>query len=172
MEPGDLLRWRDQVWLVRKIDRELVTAVVESQCRHYEVIPSDLDQAEACEVWCQPAQQWPSAALPFKSGASRLLSVRHGTTVLQRFAQWVKLDDFQIGGALYLNPELNLGYSDRLTAFFSGPRGLIALPVEIPRNFVPLPMRHASAPTTGETPAVPTASRPTPGLFARLKKGE
>lgn len=171
MEPGDLIRWRDQVWLVRKVERDLATAIVESADRATETLPSDADSSGACEIWCRPARDWPSALLPFK-GQACLVGVRFMTTDLARLLDWVKLDDFQIGGALYLHPRLDLSYGDRLIAIYSGPRDRqTMLPVEIPRNFRPLPCKHAAAPLGTETQARPKP-KVTPALFALLKDEE
>jgi hypothetical protein len=163
VEPGDLIRWKDQIWLVRKVERELATAIVESASRVTEVLPSDADLTGMCEAWCRPAREWPSAALPFR--ATRLVGVRRAQTDLLRFQHWVKLDDFQIGGVLYLNPELNLSFGDRLTVVYRGRGKETTLPVEIPRKFNPLPQKHASE------PVFPKALEPEPAatLFALLK---
>ena len=174
VEPGDLIRWRDQVWLVRKVDRELATAVVEAE-RHMDVLASDADQMGVCEVWCKPAQQWPSVALPFRAASSRLVSIRHAERTLVRFRDWVKLDDFQIGGALYVNPTLNLAFGDRLIAVFSDSHGhQMTVPVDIPRNFVPLADKRA--PVVVGSVRIPTVASPlkprVPGLFARIKRNE
>lgn len=172
MEPGDLIRWRDQVWLVRKLERELATAIVESADRRTEVLPSDADTTGGCEAWCRPSRDWPSTSLPFR-GLARLVGVRRATTDLARLVHWVKLDDFQIGGALYLHPELHLSYGDRLTVIYLGPRNkLTTLPVEIPRNFTPLPSKHAPAPLPRPEAATRPAPKVTPTLFALLKDDE
>jgi len=171
VEPGDLIRWRDQVWLVRRVEPDLATAIVESTDRQTETLPSDADSSGACELWCRPANDWPSAPLPFKK-QSCLVGVRFRTTDLVRLQDWVKLDDFQIGGALYLHPRLDLQYGDRLTVIYSGPRNRqTMLPVEIPRSFSPLPRKHAAAPLPTETPARPKP-KVTPALFALLKDEE
>lgn len=173
MEPGDLIRWRGQVWLVRKVDPDLATAVVEAD-RNMEVIPSDADSTGDCQVWCKPSQQWPSVRLPFLAGAIRLVRVRRGWDTLRRFIDWVKLDDFQIGGALYLNPALNLGFGDRLVAVYEDPSGdVIAVPIDIPRNFTPLPeRRQVVSEVVPPAPVVELGPEPktTPMLFARLRK--
>jgi hypothetical protein len=172
VEPGDLIRWRGQVWLVRKVDVGLATAVVEAE-RNMEVIASDADSTPECEVWCKPAQQWPSAALPFRARSSRLVSVQRAGATLNRFVDWVKLDDFQIGGALYLNPQLRLAYGDRLTVIFSDPAGsLMTLPIDIPRNFLPSRERRPSVPISQVVLEEPPTAKQRPGLFARLKGKE
>lgn len=86
-------------------------------------------------------------------------------TALIKLQDWVKLDDFQIGGALYLNPQLNLGYGDRLVGMFLDSLGRRAvLPINIPKNFRPLANK-----------VLPNASKVVeqkvvvPTLFARLK---
>jgi len=174
VDAGDLIQWRGQLWLVRKVDRELVTAVVESADRRTEVLPSDADQTGACEVWCSPPREWPSAALPFCS-LTRLGHVWRARTELTRLQDWVKLDDFQIGGALYLNPELRLGYGDRLTVVYLGSRDRrTARSVEIPRHFSPLPTRHptAGAPTAGAPSGAALAAPKSSTLFRLLKDPE
>jgi len=169
VEPGDLIRWSGRVWLVRKVESELVTAIVESADGGTAILPSDTDRTGGCEVWCQPSRDWPSAPLPFRSLA-RLVGVRRATTDLVRLHDWVKLDDFQIGGALYLNPTLDLSYGDRLTAVYSGPRNKqTTLPVEIPRNFNPLPRKHSVVPQPAAGVATRAAPKTPHTLFALLK---
>lgn len=171
MEPGDLIWWGDHVWLVRKVERELATAIVESVDGVVETLPSDADTSGVCELWSKPAIEWPSAPLPFK-GMARLVGVRRATTDLVRLVDWVKLDDYQIGGALYLHPRLDLAYGDRIIVIYSGPRNKqTMLPVEIPRNFTPLPQKHQAAPVRTEIAARPKP-KVTPTLFALLKDNE
>lgn len=171
MEPGDLIRWRGQIWLVRKVERELATAIVESADRSTEVLPSNADTIGGCEAWCRPCRDWPSAPLPLR-GSARLVGVRWASTDLARLVDWVKLDDFQTGGALYLHPELDLSYGDRLTVIYLGPRKQMTLPVEIPRNFTPLPRKHAAAPLLRSDTAARPVAKVMPTLFALLKDDE
>lgn len=171
MEPGDLIQWHGQVWLVRKVDRELVTAVVESTDRRTEVLPSDADTTGACGIWCSPAREWPSAPLPLCS-FTRLGHVWRSTTELTRLLDWVKLDDFQIGGALYLHPDLQLGYGDRLTVTYLGSRNRRThRSVEIPRNFRSLADKTAAAAALVREPA-PVLPKVTPTFFKLLKGDE
>lgn len=171
MEAGDLIQWRGQVWLVRKVDRELATAVVET-ARNMEVIASDADSTGVCQVWCTPPRQWPSVSLPLRPRPSRLVQVLQTGRALERFTEWVRLDAFQNGGALYLNPILNLHYGDRLTAIFAEPSGsFVALPLQIPRNFSPLPQRRPPRAPVRDDPTEPSFEpKTTPKLFARLRK--
>jgi hypothetical protein len=166
VEPGDLVRWKDQVWLVRKVEHGLATAIVESADRSTAVLPSDADKTGECLVWQRPALDWPSAPLPFRG--TRLVGVRRVQTDLVRLVDWVKLDDFQIGGALYLNPMLDLQYGERLIVIYCGLRAReVQLPVEIPRNFLPLPRKQAAL-----QPEPVVVAKVSSTLFARLKDPE
>lgn len=166
VEPGDLIRWREQVWLVRKVDSALSAAVVEAADRSTEILSSEAVHSESAAVWCRPAQEWPAVGLPFRPGVSRLMELQScaSGSLLVRLRDWVKLDDFQLGGALYLNPELNLGFGDRLAGMFVDPMGRrVVLPINIPKNFqVFVNKVPVSVEPTVQEPVVPA-------LFARLK---
>lgn len=136
MEVGDLIQWRDRVWIVRKIDETVATAFIEDADGHISVMDQDGDNTGECSMLCNPVRDWPSAPLPFKS-RSRLVEVYRGTEPLVKFQDWLKLDEFQIGGSLLLNPALSLGFGDRLIVVhtFYGSNTVTRSPVSIPRNF-------------------------------------
>jgi hypothetical protein len=64
--------------------------------------------------------------------------VCHGVTPLIPLEHWVKLDEFQMGGSLYLSPSLNLQYGARLAIVRSDNR---RYSVDIPRDFRPARVR-------------------------------
>lgn len=137
MEVGDLILWQDKTWLVRKIDEAVSTSFVEDISGSSAVLDQDGDTIGLCTVICSPARDWFSVMLPVKS-RSRLSQVWNGSTMLTRFQDWVRVDEFQLGGQLLLNPALNLGYGDRITAVFSILGSRIRVdhsPIDIPRHF-------------------------------------
>jgi len=162
MDVGDLLEGQGKFWLVRKVEPALRTAFVEDQATHVQQL--SFDTLEGFTRLCNPTLDWPTATLP---------QVRHGRLVtviradladpqlLARFKDWVRMDEFQIGGALYLNPELRLGFRDRLLVTYQD--GTCAS-VDIPRDFHPLKEKAARL-----TPTAPVAPKPPPvSLLDRL----
>jgi hypothetical protein len=150
MNIGDLLEGHGAVWLVRKIDPALKTGFLEAADGRLQVVGFEEIETSGFRHLCNASQEWPSAPLPQRRG--RIVSVQRASTrnaaPLERFRDWVKLDDYQIGGSLYLNPELHLVYRDRLIVSYpSGDRKPdIRLPVEIPRDFVSLKAKAARQP--------------------------
>ncbi len=155
MESGDLLEWRGARWLVRRIDGQTRTAFLVSATGDDEVLGAD-EGPPTCQVICNPAKTWPFVTLPSRKtrliGVSRLgiqdhssLRRDHREVPLTRLTDWVKADDLQQGGALFLNPALRLVYRDRLIALYEDRR----LPIEIPRDFRPvaqkIPIRKAQS---------------------------
>lgn len=133
MNIGDLIEWDGKLWVVRKIDTSVATAFLESSTGETAVVGSAFKGAIAVG---SPPMDWPAAQLVTKR-LGRLVEVRSPSRTLAKLAEWLKVDEFQIGGALYLNPSLNLGYRDRLIAVYRLPDGRTqTFPIEIPRNFV------------------------------------
>lgn len=86
------------------------------------------------ELVAHPPREWPALQLPLKRG--RLVEISHHGKTLRRFADWLKLDDLQVGGALYLHPDLRLGFGDRLTAAYLHQNGRMErVSLAVPRNF-------------------------------------
>jgi hypothetical protein len=159
--------------LVRRVERAMNTAIIESADGRTETVAATADREGEAALWSRPARDWPSAALPLRGGG-RLVAVRRGPAGLRRLLEWVKLDDFQIGGALYLNPELRLSFGDRLTAVYSASASstrLTALPIEIPRNFSPLAVKQAAVAAATIQPEV-KKPEPPKTLFSLLKEDD
>ena len=150
MHIGDLLEGHGAIWLVRKVDSSLKTGFLESPDGKLQVVGFEEIETSGFKHLCNAAQDWPSASLPQRRG--RIVSVQRASArnsaPLGRFRDWVKLDDFQIGGSIYLNPELRLVYRDRLIVAYSagGSKPDVRLPVEIPRDFVSLKAKAARQP--------------------------
>lgn len=162
MNIGDLIEWDGKAWVVRKIDTALATAFLESSTGDTAVVSTDFKGAGSLG---SPPQDWPAAQLPSKR-LGRLVSVSTPTRVLGKLTEWLKLDEFQIGGCLYLNPSLNLGYRDRLVAAYRNPTGkLVSVPIEIPRNFVSATVKEEQA----RKAALPLPSPPRePTIYDRI----
>jgi hypothetical protein len=136
IEVGDLLLWQSKLWLVHKIDPTTATAFVESQDHERHIVGTESD----CPVTCNPTRDWPAIILPQRHGrlARVLISVNSALSPLKWLFAWVKLDEFQIGGSLYLNPELGLRYGDRIVTHIIFPDGRQTLfSIDVPRNFKP-----------------------------------
>jgi hypothetical protein len=170
MDVGDLVRWQDKLWIVRKIDEAVATSFLESEDGATDVMDQDGDIAGLCQVVCNPVRDWPSAPLPSKRSA-RLTGVSFSGRPLVRFRDWVKLDEFQIGGVLLLNPELRFGYRDRLTVTYemSGSGRTSGFPVEIPRNFASLGIKQRRHERQQALNAPPPPPKP-PTVFDLLRE--
>lgn len=136
---GDIIDLNGERWLVTRANENLNTAMAERSSAvgiTTTVLDLDADDKGLCVVVCNPVADWPSVMLPPKRGCE-LVSVEWGATRLTPIQDWVKLDPFQIGGLVYINPALSLGFKDRLTAIFrvrsNGVR--VSKPFEIPRFF-------------------------------------
>jgi hypothetical protein len=139
MDIGDIISLNNERWLVTRVNESLSTALAERYTHvgiQTTVMDLDADNTGVCTVVCNPVLNWPSVQIPSKRGCE-LVSIEWGATHLEPIRDWVKLDPFQIGGLVYLNPELSLGFRDRLTAVFRvRARGQnISAPFEIPRFF-------------------------------------
>lgn len=135
MDVGDIIRWQSKLWLVHKIDPSTATAFIESQDNENEILGTEED----CSVICNPPRHWPAVLLPTKKGS--LIRVERasprGAIPLAWLLDWVKISEFQMGGALFLNPKLKLGFRDRLLCQNNYGHNR-QYPVEIPRDFQPL----------------------------------
>jgi len=120
--PGDARRW-----LIRKIDQDTNTAFTVSDTAEESTFYPEDEHTFLCNV----TLDWPSVTLPPRR--DRLVQVCWATTPLTPVEHWVKLDEFQMGGSLYLSPELNLRFGARLT-IVGNKRSYSA---DIPRDFRP-----------------------------------
>ena len=133
MEVGDLVRKDGRLCLVALAGPQSVLLVSQDDDQLH------LDADTKVEVVCNPLKEWPYLTLPVRKGV--LKSIRFGTQELEKWHHWVKMDAWQMGGSLYLNPSLNLGYRDRLTLVGRNDR---AFHVDVPRNFVPIGQQLAT----------------------------
>ena len=159
MDVGDLLEWEGEFWVVRKVEPDLRTVMVEDQDAACQWL--DFDALTKFTRLCNPARDWPAVTLP--SGRhGRLWAVMRADLadphLLARFRDWFRFDEFQMGGALYLNPALGLGFRDRLTVTYAD--GVCAS-VDIPRVFKPTrqTLITAPAPLAPKPPPVPLLIR-------------
>lgn len=160
MDIGDLLEGNGSVWLVRKVDPDLKTGFLESPDGQLQVLGFEELETAGFKRWCNPTLDWPAAPLPQRRG--RITTVQRASVrnpdPLGRLRDWVKLDDFQMGGVLYLNPALGLVYRDRLIVTYSvgGSKPDVRLPVEIPRDFVSRKAKVARQPPPAKPKGPPT----------------
>jgi hypothetical protein len=165
MYVGTVLEGHGTVWLARKVEQSMNTALLESQDgTRTESVGFEEVEAAGYRVVCLPIADWPSVALrPHPRGRLRevLVASLQGERPLRRFSDWMKLDEFQLGGALYLNPELGLGYRDRLILSFDNGR----FPTDIPRDFQSLRVKQARLPSPTTAAA---AKKGGPDLFDHL----
>jgi hypothetical protein len=133
MELGDILLLGSTQWFVYKIDSSTKTAFISSQHNKNSILGFEED----CKIVSNPIRDWPFVVLPPKKGVlgSIYRATTKGLVTLSWVVDWVKIEDFQEGGALYLNPELKLGYGDRIVR--SNRYGGVdhTCSVEIPRDF-------------------------------------
>lgn len=133
LEVGDLIRRTGIICLVRKVDMSYQTAVIEDGGGSVAIIDVTADEEGQCEVLVKPIRDWPSVQLPRKPGW-RLVRLDWRGKSLSRYVDWMQLDPTQLGGALYLSPELGLGFGDRLVATYAMGATLAALPLTIPQQ--------------------------------------
>ncbi len=151
MNLGDLIDWNGERWLVHKIERTTKSAIVIDRKGLKEVVAQDLDEAnaDACKVLGNPTSDWPFVTIPPKERCSRVESViipsLSGDRVLNAFDDWVRLDPFQIGGPLFLNPGLNLRIGDNVVVCFASKPRPIRINVRITGAFRSATERAARA---------------------------
>jgi len=157
---GDLLRWQSKVWLVRKIDPATQTAFVESQDHEQQILGTESD----CPIVCNPTLDWPAVTLPSRKGTldALLMPTPSGPVPLRWLLDWVKIDEFQMGGSLYLNPVFSLRYGDRLVLRLSRPgrTRLVEFPIDIPRDFQPLNDKQKVIKAREDAKAAKAATKP------------
>lgn len=139
MKAGDLIDWSGTRWLVWKFERATLSAILISVDDASEVIPIDLDEKDpaACKIIANPAEQWPFLTLSTTSQFGRLTKVILPVTldrerVLAPFVDWVRPDSYQMGGALFLNPALQLGLGHVIVAEYQKGKRVT---IRVPKNF-------------------------------------
>jgi len=132
IQTGDLILWESKLWLVYKVDPDTETAFIESQDNERGVLGIEVD----CQVTCNPPLDWPAITVPPKRG--HIVRIQRGATPLRWLLDWVKMSTFQMGGTLYLNPNLGLQFGDRLALTLRTNAFEKSIPVEVPRDFVPV----------------------------------
>ena len=138
MRLGDLIEWSGQRWIVRRIERPTRTALIYNGGRFSETIPDDLDKKDdgKCRVVANPPDEWPFVTVTQRPRAGRLLRVERPSIngerqVLVAYHDWVVADPTQPGGAIFLNPSLQLRQGETLlVAYETGSTRSV-----IPRNF-------------------------------------
>jgi hypothetical protein len=150
MDVGDLLERQGLFWVVRKVEPPLRTALVEDQDAQVQHL--SFEALDLYKRLCNPTRDWPSVTLPQgRHGRLTAISIAFwgGNRQLIRFKDWVRIDEFQIGGALYLNPGLGLGFRDRLLVTYADgacssvdvPRSKAAtVPAPVPQEPLPPPV--------------------------------
>lgn len=165
MKAGDLVEVEGKRWLVRNLDRSTRSAILLSPTGEAAAVPDNLENSEPekCKVICNPATQWPFVMVQVKPTFGQLREIvlpkpSGDEQQLIPFEHWVKPDMLQVGGAVFLNPDLRLGLGDMLVAVYE--RGRTRVP--IPRNFGTAKQRQARSAST--LPQVPN-------LYERLNAG-
>jgi hypothetical protein len=146
MELGDVIDWNGKHWLVRKIEPATATAFLESAEHELDILGVE----ETCPILCNPLRDWPSLILPPRPG--RILSVQRGLTSIPWLHGWVKMEEFQMGGRLYLSPDLQLRLGHRLTIERNDRRNFS---VDIPRDFYSVRVKQARVPKVAKQAATP-----------------
>lgn len=136
MLTGDLIEWAGQRWFVRSIERATHSAIIVSPTGEAEVIDQNLEQAqpEECKVHCNPPSQWPFLTVMPKARSGLLRAIhlpRLGEGPLAVFVDWVRPDNLQIGGSVFFNPALQLGWGDALVFVYDKSK----FSVRVPRGF-------------------------------------
>lgn len=135
---GDLIAYDNKTWIVRKID-SLGAALIEATDGAFATVGEEF---QGCQIIAKPLTEWPSILCPIR--VSRLVEIRSPSRTLVRLEEWLKLDEFQMGGALYFNPSLGLRYRDRLVGVFQSASGkAYTVPLNIPIDFLSLASRQA-----------------------------
>jgi hypothetical protein len=168
MRLGDVVEWGGHRWIVRRIERHTRTAILNSGELTNETVPDDLDKTKPtlCQVISNPPQDWPFVAITQRPKFGRLLRITRpslaGTTAeLVAFHDWVVADPIQPGGAIFLNPSLNLRHGDQLLAVYE--RGNAR--IQIPREFLSTSQRVARA-------TAPEEEAPRISVYDRLRRND
>jgi len=130
MNIGDVILYASKWWLVYKTNPALASASIQSIDKEVDVIGFDTPH----QVICNPIRQWPYITLPLRKGVIIDISILGES--LKRLIDWAKIDDFQVGGSIYLNPLLKLRYKDRLVVTLKKSDGYIeTISIDTPRSF-------------------------------------
>ncbi len=168
MQLGDLIDWGGRRWIVRRLERQTRTAIIHDGDRSSDTIPDNLDKTkpEECQVVANPPDDWPFVTLVQRPKFGRLKGIGrpHGQgemTDLVCFQDWVMADPAQPGGAVFLNPLLNLQLGDLLLAIYE--RGRARIPIT--REFLSTSEKKARA-------AAPPPEAPRISIYDRLRRNE
>jgi hypothetical protein len=136
LESGDIIQFRAQLWLVRKIDQDTQTAFIFSQQGAETGV---LGTEDDCTVICNPTKSWPFASIPAKFRGPLVSlarpSFRKGDTQLKHLIDWAIMGEHTNGGGVvFLNPTLRIAYPERLL----GLSMKASVSIEIPKNFLPV----------------------------------
>jgi hypothetical protein len=115
MKVGDVVRYQDQLWYVRLVDRfRLGVAILDNDQGSREVA-HDLDTAgDELEVIANPSEEWPFISPPSRGHITRVDLVR-GTRVeeLTPYEDWVAP-----GGSVFFRPSLAPKVGEMFVVYF------------------------------------------------------
>lgn len=157
MKRSDLINLDGERWIVGQ-ELNGTTILVSPTGQLKTDIPASLDQTdpERCQVICCPTADWPFVILQDRFGWGKLTEVgrpqRGSLGILKAFHDWVVGEPLRRGGALYLNPSLNLRPQDRLTLKFEKAQTTL----KIPMSFATFGVRksRASEPPKDNRPSI------------------
>lgn len=167
MQIGDLIQWREsetepyRLWLVSKIDANLNTALLVSERHRRRVLGLE---AEVLVV-CRPVSDWHQVTLPLKRG--RISRLMFGPTELLWLHEWVKMDEFQMGGVVYINPTVGLRYGQKLTVFRDRGASIV---VPVPRLLSTGKQKEAARVAAEEAEREPPP--PAEGIYGILRQDD
>ncbi len=138
MKVGDLLRYKDQHWIVRLCDpRRTHKATLLAASGQTEDVAFDADTTGEAVVLGNPAASWPFVSLRIHPKFGKLgRIVRHvgpvGAPVeedLVLYVDWVPSDPVRNGGPVFLSPALGFKGGMTLVAIYERGRARILIPV-------------------------------------------
>lgn len=137
MKFGDLIRYENQSWLVRRYDDRFTkqATLQDAQGKRVE-IPIDLDATGGCEVVAHPATEWPFIIVrdnpKGKFMVQLIRTVNRQRVPLTLYADWVPSDPARPGGSIFLNPSLGIQPAETLVVEWASSRPTA---VQVPVHF-------------------------------------
>jgi len=112
MELGDIVEFGGDRWKVSNFNPNHRTCLLTRFDGPPQEVPDDLDlnsdEKTSLTVLFNPFKSWKYVTAPLKTKAGRMIELRRNSRILEPMVDWVPGDFYRAGGAIFLNPELNI----------------------------------------------------------------